>query len=320
MRQPLISVVIPCFNRQNYISQAIDSALSQTWTNVEVIVVDDGSTDGSIDILKSYGSKIFLICQENAGVAAARNVGIYAAKGDWIALLDSDDVWKPEKLRCQISAVQQWPGCVLTYTLCGTIDGCGELIGVPKVAVENRLETDALERLMHHCHPTTSSVMMNRESLLKLEGFDSDFEQGGGFAAEDWDLYIRLAETGPFAFVGNELALYRVHNDSKSRGHMLKHTLGLVALRRRIDKKFPLWRTTRPKQGIEVAYHIHIEQYAHVLGRLGLIYLKQRSWKEAANAFDQAVNIEPSRMKHRARRALAKIQAVLHPISPTLNS
>jgi len=99
---PLVSVIIPTFNRAFCICETIDSALAQSYNYIEIIVIDDGSTDSTRKLLEKYGSKINYLWQENAGVSAARNAGVRAAKGKWIAFLDSDDEWLPEKLEKQV--------------------------------------------------------------------------------------------------------------------------------------------------------------------------------------------------------------------------
>ena len=105
----MISVVIPAYNAGRFIRRTIDSVLAQTYTDYEIIVVDDGSTDNTAEIVKSYGSKVRYIYQQNAGDGAARNTGIYAAKGEWIAFLDHDDEWLPEKLRLQMELLKRNP-------------------------------------------------------------------------------------------------------------------------------------------------------------------------------------------------------------------
>ena len=103
----LVTVVVPNFNGANYLRDSIDSVLAQDYTNLEVIVVDDGSTDASITILESYAGNITLVKQSNKGSAAARNSGISQAKGEFIALLDSDDVWIENKLSTQMSLLEE---------------------------------------------------------------------------------------------------------------------------------------------------------------------------------------------------------------------
>src|SRR5437016_10401011 len=105
MSEPLISAVIPSYNYGHFITDAIESALGQTYPHVEIIVVDDGSTDDTREQLAPYSERVCYIHQENGGLSAARNTGIRAAKGEWIALLDADDVWHPRKLELQMNCL-----------------------------------------------------------------------------------------------------------------------------------------------------------------------------------------------------------------------
>src|SRR5580658_1669327 len=117
MPNPLVSVIIPVYDREHCVKRAIDSVLAQSFKDFEVVVVDDGSKDGSLQILKSYGDAIHLICQKNAGAGAARNAAIRAARGRWIAFLDSDDEWRPDKLECQMRLVEKY-GAGVCYSRC----------------------------------------------------------------------------------------------------------------------------------------------------------------------------------------------------------
>ena len=113
---PCISVIIPTYNRCWILKEAIDSVLSQKFTDFEIIVVDDGSNDATAALLSAYGDQITTIYQENRGVSAARNAGILMAKGNYIAFLDSDDMWLPEKLSCQVDFFQSHPEAVICQT------------------------------------------------------------------------------------------------------------------------------------------------------------------------------------------------------------
>jgi glycosyltransferase involved in cell wall biosynthesis len=108
----MISVVIPTYNRAASIGQAVDSVLTQCFKHLEVIVVDDGSTDQTQEVLQTFGDRIRVICQENGGVSSARNAGMAVAAGDWLGFLDSDDLWRPEKLRHQLADLSQYPDAV----------------------------------------------------------------------------------------------------------------------------------------------------------------------------------------------------------------
>jgi glycosyltransferase involved in cell wall biosynthesis len=115
-KTPIVSIVIPTYNRAWTLSQAIDSVLNQAYCNRELIVVDDGSTDHTKALLATYGEKIKIILQENRGVSAARNRGIEMASGEYIALLDSDDIWLPEKIESQIQFFKENPHALICQT------------------------------------------------------------------------------------------------------------------------------------------------------------------------------------------------------------
>ena len=109
IEQPLVSIVIPCYNREKYISDAIDSALAQTYSNIEVIVVDDGSIDGSVDVVRQYGDRVKLVLQDNGGVNVARNRCFRESRGDFLVFLDSDDWLSPDIVECHVKTARQFP-------------------------------------------------------------------------------------------------------------------------------------------------------------------------------------------------------------------
>ena len=211
-----ISVVIPCYNGMPYLSAALDSALGQTHRPAEVIVVDDGSTDDSKACVQEYidhhpDRGIRLIEQANAGEPAARNTGIKAATGTWVAMLDTDDWWDPSKLAKQLRVAElAGPQCVMVHT--GVVHEFDNGRSEPKdlVAPSRRVGrcTAALLEPSSIGHP---SIMVRREALEKIGGYDPSFVQ-----ACDIDLYFRLSAVGIFAFVPEHLLHYRIHSGQMS--------------------------------------------------------------------------------------------------------
>jgi len=124
---PVVSVIIPAYNHVRFVGQCIDSVLTQTYTDYEVVVVDDGSQDGTSAILQGYGDRIVYIRQENAGTQAARNRAIRASTGEFIALLDSDDAWLPMKLQRQLAAFDARPDVGMIYALAYAMDEAGNI-------------------------------------------------------------------------------------------------------------------------------------------------------------------------------------------------
>jgi glycosyltransferase involved in cell wall biosynthesis len=182
MANPLISVVIPTFNREHCVRQSLDSVLAQTFKDFEVIVVDDGSTDGTVEVLKSYGDKIRLIGQSNAGAGAARNTGIRAAQGKYVAFLDSDDQWRPEKLEVQMGFIKKY-GAKVCYSRC-VADNGESLADIEDVAATLKEPgvyqvADPVEFCSRaRCHPYLQSMVLERELFNGAGLFDPGLPMG----------------------------------------------------------------------------------------------------------------------------------------------
>jgi glycosyltransferase involved in cell wall biosynthesis len=200
----LVSVIIPTFNRSHLIGEAVASVLAQTVTNLEVIVVDDGSTDNTIDELRRFGTDIRVIRQQNSGVASARNNGVRAARGNWIAFVDSDDRWHPRKLERQMQCVEKFETQVC-FARCVMDDGqvIRDIEHLPVDRKEQafcRLE-NALDVLGRSTgHPLIPSLLVEKSLLDRIGLFDESL-----FAAEDTELIYRLAFLARFAYVDEPL-------------------------------------------------------------------------------------------------------------------
>jgi glycosyltransferase involved in cell wall biosynthesis len=201
---PRVSVVIPTYNRAARVQRAIDSVLAQTVGDVEVIVVDDGSTDETPRVLAGYGPRIRALRQANLGVSAARNAGIAHARGHWIALLDSDDEWLPDKLEQQLRLVEAAAGSIgVCFTDCTLVgDGAAEdtLFGVASFRCDSPaspIVADATAAVISRLHVIhTSSLLIERRLLEPAPAFDPALK-----VAEDTDLLFRLALRTRFAAV-----------------------------------------------------------------------------------------------------------------------
>jgi lipopolysaccharide exporter len=223
MPLPAISVVIPTYNRAHTILRALESVLAQTLPVAEIIIVDDGSTDGTLDLLQSlpYRDRVRLIEIRHGGAAAARNIGIRAATGDWVAFLDSDDAWHPEKLGRQLERLTllgpEYDACY-----CGSADRdeSGRALGASRSAIEGAIYFDSLD---FNLPGATSCIVARRALLLALGGFVETLP-----ACQDWDLWLRLARRSKFACVPQILVtLYVGRGDritanpkARLRGHL----------------------------------------------------------------------------------------------------
>ncbi len=205
-----ISVVIPTFNRRSVLDRAIVSVLGQTAPAREVIVVDDGSTDGTSEHLARTYSEIRVIRQQQMGVSAARNNGIRASTGSWIALLDSDDEWQPRKLEMQSAAIGEQDG----YRICHTDEiwiRRGDRVN-PK-AKHAKSGGWIFSDCLSLCVISPSAVMLERSLLDEVGMFDEDLP-----ACEDYDLWLRICSRYPVLYVDEPLVVkYGGHSDQLSR-------------------------------------------------------------------------------------------------------
>lgn len=210
---PKVSVIIPTFNRKAYVQEAIDSVLAQTYLDYEVIVVDDGSTDGTEQALRGrYGDRIRYRWQENQGESVARNCALEMSSGQYIGLLDSDDLWFPEKLEKQVAVLQRSSDAALVFAQTCLIDSNGRRMDLPPVGHDIQASDLTLESLCvrNAMGSAASTAMVRRSHFEEAGGYDESIQYG-----EDWDLWLRLRQLGPFVLIDEPLASMRVHLGSQ---------------------------------------------------------------------------------------------------------
>lgn len=215
MHRPLVSVIIPSYNHAKYIRQTIDSVLSQEYRNLEVIVVDDGSTDDSLAILREYGNCIRMVSQKNQGQAAARNTGIQLAQGELIGFLDSDDLYSPGKIDEQVKMFEKDFGLSLVWTDLSLIDGDGKDLRLMKCPppVGTPLHWAILEGNFI-CNAT---VMLRKTCFGQVGKFDTSIP-----SVADGDMWIRLLAAGhSFCYIAKPTIKYRVHAGNQSHDFLL---------------------------------------------------------------------------------------------------
>ncbi len=207
---PRVSVIVPTYNRHQFLGQALDSVLAQTYPYFELIVVDDGSDDPTPDLLAAYGETIQVIRQSNQGVSSARNTGIQASKGEWIALLDSDDYWLPQKLESQIALFKSHPGALICQT---------EEIWIrngTRVNPKRRHQKFSgmiFEKCLPLCLVSPSAVMLHKTLFDEIGLFDENLP-----ACEDYDLWLRMTWKYPVHLIDTPFIVKRGgHADQLSR-------------------------------------------------------------------------------------------------------
>lgn len=202
MTQPTVSVVIPAYNAERFIRKTLDSVLSQTAPVTEVLVVDDGSKDGTCAVVESYGAPVRLLRQKNQGPSTARNLGSRTATSEFLAYLDADDAWRPEKTARQLAALAENPAAVLCYT--GLLN-FNEEEGVEFASAPTPLAALKAELRIRNPRIVPSSVMVRRAAFDATTGFDPALK-----GSEDWDFAIAMLELGPFCVIEDPLTLYRL--------------------------------------------------------------------------------------------------------------
>jgi hypothetical protein len=207
---PRISVILPTYNRAPYLPEAIESVLGQSWRDFELIVVDDGSTDETREVVRAYSGKIRYLRRANGGPAAARNAGLRVARGELIAFLDSDDVFFPWRLGCHVKAFDEFPGAGLAWSRSTFFRGRwrpGRGGGRDGERVRTKLEDIFEDLLLWRKEGMLINGVTLRASCLERSGyFDESLP-----LAEDYDLWLRVAAHQPVVFADRVVAACRVH-------------------------------------------------------------------------------------------------------------
>ena len=234
-----ISVVIPAYNAEKHIARAIDSVLAQTRKVDEIIVVDDGSSDNTGTVIKNYGDKVIYILQENAGAGAARNTGVEAASSEWIAFLDSDDEWLPEKIKLQAELLSRNSELFWCYSNC--LLHCESKSQKSPMLKQHKAETilsgkEFFDNYLHsHAQGIpawTGTLMVKKDALVSSGLFNPDLP-----LAQDIDLWFRIAYRYPkVGFIAAPLAIY----NTETPGSNVKRFTDISHICRIIDRHIKL--------------------------------------------------------------------------------
>jgi len=213
MEKNYVSIIMPAYNSSRWISDSIQSVLDQYYEQWELLIVDDGSTDNTKNIVKDFlnDKRIKYYYQENSGPAVARNYGISKASGKYLAFLDSDDLWKPNKLEMQFNHLNKNSDCCLIHTNYSIFE-YNTQTSKPFQQTPWFSNWDENERLLMFDTIGTLTVLTETQLIKNLGGFKNDF-----YGTEDWDLWIRVSKEGKISKLNDDTAYYRIHPDGISQ-------------------------------------------------------------------------------------------------------
>lgn len=275
---PRCTVVIPAYNAAGTLQETLASVFAQTYRDYEIIVVDDGSTDTTPQLLEDYGEALQVVHKPNEGrPAAARNRGVAAARGEYIAFLDADDLWRPEKLARQIDLMEANPRLGLCFTAAAIIDEGGHQVRINRCMPTARGKIYDL--LSTRNVMVGSSVMIRRRAIEAVGGFDE-----GLTSIENWDLWIRIAHDWEVDHVDEPLTAYRQHAGNRSVNVELRRRNIFRILERHHD---PADRSTAGRRRRRDAY---FNAYFTVLG---IGYFSRLEMGDARRAFWRAFRLKP---------------------------
>ena len=275
----LVSVIVPVYNRENMVGKTLDSILCQTYPNIEIVAVNDGSSDGSLAVLSEYAQrhpgKIVVIDQSNTGQVRARNNGIAASRGEFIAFLDSDDTWEEDKLSLQIPLFTGNVG--LVYSGIYEVDSVGRKTGT--VLPESPVRGDIYRYLLVKNRMTGGSVVVTRKVLDKVGWFDECFR-----AAENWDLWIRISKEYEVDYVAKPLVNYLKHAGNMSHDiARMEHGSWSI-----LQKHLPVM---PDEADLKESY---LEAYANYYYGIGVQYFGMYKYREARKMFLQCWQYIPN--------------------------
>lgn len=219
MQAPAVSIVMPCFNARAHLPASVGSVLAQTFTDWELVAVNDGSQDGTLAWLQAQTDpRIRWIHQDNRGVSAARNAGITAARGGLLAFLDADDTWSSEFLKRMWQALERRPDAVLAY--CGWQNvGLTGGRGIPFVPPDHETP-DKREQLFTNCRWPIHAALVRRDAVVVAGGFNSALKN-----AEDYALWLAIAAESPVVLVPEVMAYYHFHGGAQASAHKARAAL-----------------------------------------------------------------------------------------------
>lgn len=303
---PLVSVVVPVFNAERFLRETLESLLCQTYRPIEIITVDDGSTDSSPDILREFSDRIQRIHQENQGVGVARNVGVEHSVGSYIAFCDADDIWFPGKLKSQMEIVKRHPCIGVVGGFMENIDELGRTLKSCHRPLNLYDKPMKLQQafLMEGNMICLSTALIRKDAFSSIGGFQAGRQD---IKAEDFDLWIRLSRKTQFYLSSQYMGQYRILKESRSHG----------SLRKEYGAQFQLLRMYRNEYTPE-NYNIRKAKIYSEWAESSFVEEERHAWKLQV----KAMKLHPANISYQVRfgRGLVKhvVKHTLHILQRTM--
>jgi glycosyltransferase involved in cell wall biosynthesis len=292
-----VSAVIPVHNGADHVSEAIRSILGQTRPPIECLVVDDGSTDATAEVVREFGDAVVYVGHEREGVSAARNRGARLARGDLIGFLDHDDVWLPTKLERQVEALED-SGRVLALCAVRVVDERGRILRTQHLRAREDLLTGMLMFDGTETVSCSSTGLLRRDEFLKIGGFDPALS-----VSADWDLLFRVLLGGPIAYVDEPLVRYRLHDTNMSHDIAAMESDMTYALAKAFaDPRLPSALTERKRR-------VYAALYRMIAGS----YLSRGERRAAIRWLAISVRNDPTIAFELARRRSVRVSRLVRP-------
>jgi glycosyltransferase involved in cell wall biosynthesis len=291
---PTVSVIIPTYNREQFVAKAIESVLNQSFQDHEIIVVDDGSTDNTSQTLERYQNKIRYIYQKNAGASAARNTGVNASKGEWLAFLDSDDEWTAEYLSKQIQKAGELPGVCMQTSDCLFIGLDGQTRSYFEIngslaefkGGDHLIPAEPFSFIIKHGPWQVGSTIICAQAIKKAGLFDTSLK-----LSEDLDLMARVALQGPFALI--KKALVHIHRRDESIESLTRQARQNPLQARESDER--MYEKLKRIKALTRREHNTLNKVMSANRRaIGNLLMKNGQVKEAREFYRRALFIHPS--------------------------
>lgn len=292
MKNTLVSVLVPTFNRARYLAEAVNSALNQTYQDVEVMIVDDGSTDDTRQVVEGLqDERVRYVYQENRGVSAALNTAWRTARGEYLAMLGSDDVWLPDLLEDLVPSLEGDPRLGLAYARAQGMDPQRKPLS-QVLGVAPKFPGEPLKSLLYGDCVCAIAAVFRRASLQVVGGFNEALAGN-----EDWDMWIRLAERHGIEFHDKVMARYRMHSQSLTGGRSSTY-IRIIQERVRLIENYYA-RAVVPDEALAVKSLARRNVYMDAMIR----YISIGQWRNAFPMFIRTIRVAPNPITASVRAA-----------------